>query len=77
METSNVSNLHRHLGKRGRIRLGELDVDVEVVDVRSNFGRVDFCVRPVAGQRSTWVAQGTFVETETPEEPVDEQAVNG
>jgi len=34
-------------------------VDVEVIDVRTQFGRVDVKITPVNGQGFTWVESGT------------------
>lgn len=45
------------LGKVGALTMGDLTVDVEILDVREVFGRTDFLVTPVAGSGQTWRAE--------------------
>jgi hypothetical protein len=35
---------------------GEITVEVEIVDTRSQFGRVDALVKPVSGSGQMWVS---------------------
>ena len=35
----------------------ELRFQVEIVEVRSAYGRMDYLIRPVAGEGDKWVAQ--------------------
>jgi len=43
------------LGKKGRLHIERLVVHVEIIDGRTNFGRVEYRVRPLAGAQNQWV----------------------
>lgn len=45
------------LGKRGDIHLGGLIVKVEIMDVKTSYGRVRYLVKPVAGVGEVWIEQ--------------------
>lgn len=50
-----ASVLALKIGKRGLVRAGQLEVEVEVYDAKMVYGRVLLLVRPVAGHGETWV----------------------
>ena len=52
-----------YIGKKGHISLGEvgnIPVEVWVVDVKESWGTLRFLVRPVAGFGRQWVESITF-----------------
>lgn len=72
MDTPGVVELHEYVGYEGRVRLGNLLVGVRVIDVRANFGRVDYKVTPLNGTGEIWVGQGRFVAEQQPTQPPGE-----
>lgn len=46
------------------LSMGELRVEVVVLDVRTVFGRTDYLVTPVAGSGTTWVDSDRTIATE-------------
>lgn len=54
-----MRELYQYIGKVGSLRVegGKLTIPVKVIDVASNFGRVDFEVQPVNGTGSVKVSE--------------------
>lgn len=57
-----VSQLAGTIGRTGTIRANDLVVTVRVDDVRTNFGRVEYSVTPIAGDGHIWIDAARFVE---------------
>jgi hypothetical protein len=49
------------IGQEGRYQIGALVFPVVVLDVRHNFGRVDYHIAPVGGQGAAWVQSSGVV----------------
>lgn len=45
------------IGKTGTLRVEELQIGVEIVDIRKVWNRIDFLVSPVNGQGEKWVSE--------------------
>lgn len=56
--------MHPYIKRRGTIQCGKLTIDVVVADAKTQFGRLDLLVTPIAGKGQTWVtlASITFGE---------------
>lgn len=52
-----VKDAHALIGKHGSLRIiaCDLHVNVRIEDIRTTFGRVDYCVTPDSGSGSAWV----------------------
>lgn len=50
-----MKNHTENIGKQAAIRIGDLTVDVRIMNIRSAFGRIDYEVTPVAGTGSRWI----------------------
>lgn len=51
-----VKDQAARIGTRAMYSVGELVIEVEILDIRSNFGRTDVLVRPVSGTGQAWVS---------------------
>lgn len=50
-----VQEMASYVGKRASLPFRQMVVDVEIHDVRENFGRIDVLVSPLMGTGETWV----------------------
>jgi hypothetical protein len=55
-----VSELAAVVGRLGVYTHAALRIEVQVIDVRQVWGRVDYLIRPVAGSGSQWVASDSI-----------------
>ena len=53
---STANEMKDLVGKTALFTTDKMQFDVEIHDVRSNFGRTDFYVKPVSGRGETWVS---------------------
>lgn len=44
------------IGKTGTLRVEELQIEVEILDIRNVWNRTDFLVSPISGQGEKWVS---------------------
>lgn len=44
------------IGHEGSLTVGDMDVDVRVLDIRTSYGQVQYEVTPVAGFGKVWTA---------------------
>lgn len=44
----------QYVGKKGFLPIGGLKVDIEILDVNEQWGRLRFLVRPLAGEGQVW-----------------------
>ena len=51
-----VAELAKVIGQTGSLSVEGLLVPVKVRDVRTHWGRVDYCVEPVGGDGIQWVS---------------------
>jgi hypothetical protein len=63
MATVTSEELRGYVGRRGLLRVQEMEVAVEVVWARLTFGRVHLEITPVSGSGSTWVDRGSVMLT--------------
>jgi hypothetical protein len=45
----------RLIGKKGRITLNDLTINVHIVDARVRFGHIDLLIEPITGSGKKWV----------------------
>lgn len=57
-------NLQSLIGTIGTLTVGQLDVNVKVVDVRVRFGHVDLLVEPTNGSGTEWVEKHRITSNE-------------
>ena len=48
------------LGKLAAMRVGDLEFEVRILDVRTRYGRTDYQVTPVAGKGKTWKSEDSI-----------------
>jgi hypothetical protein len=53
---STAAQLAAYIDQRIELRVDDLDIEVDVLDVRSTFGNVHFQVTPVSGRGEQWVS---------------------
>jgi len=51
-----AKELTQYVGKLGGYRVGELRVNVRILDARVSFGRLDLEIAPIAGNGAQWVS---------------------
>lgn len=51
------------LGRTVTWHIFNLEIPVEIVDARANFGRIDIEVKPVGGSGTHWVSDRAIVES--------------
>ena len=49
--------LAQYIGKTGSYRIGDLSVNVEVLDARVSWGQIQYLNTPVSGEGSRWVQE--------------------
>lgn len=52
-----IRELAQHIGRRGLLNIEKLAVEVECLDVKEAFGRVDCLVTPIKGVGQQWVSE--------------------
>jgi hypothetical protein len=52
------------IDRLGHLVVGELDIEVKILDVRERFGRTDYLVAPVAGHGQQWKSADSVRITE-------------
>lgn len=58
-DATGLAGLIECVGKIGTLTVRELKVDVQVVDVRRSYGKVQYLVQPLAGWGQQWVEYPT------------------
>lgn len=58
--TNTVSKMYESIGKTGIILLGGLQINVEILDVKSSYGKTRYQVKPVSGSGNVWVERVDF-----------------
>jgi|KBSSwiS6_1023812.scaffolds.fasta_scaffold01291_5 hypothetical protein len=53
----NATEMVEVIGRTGDLFIEDLVVTVQILDVRKAFGRTDFLVTPVDGQKQQWVSE--------------------
>lgn len=48
------------IGAHGSITVGELHIDVRVLDVKQSYGKTRYLVQPIAGSGQQWMEQVAF-----------------
>lgn len=48
------------IGAQGSITVGELHIDVRVLDVKQSYGKVRYLIQPVAGSGQQWMEHVTI-----------------
>jgi hypothetical protein len=51
-----AATMSQTIGKTGRFHHGSLEFDVQIHDVRLNFGRTDYFIKPTHGRGEQWVS---------------------
>ena len=52
-----------YIGRKGMLRLNGFRVEVDVLDAREAYGRIDLLVRPTAGSGEVWKQADTVTFT--------------
>jgi hypothetical protein len=63
-EPTTAATMHPLIGRAGWLAIGELDVQVEIIDVRQRFGRADYLVTPTRGHGQQWKSADSVRVTE-------------
>lgn len=56
-----ITQFSHLIGAQGSITVGELHIDVRVLDVKQSYGKVRYLVQPIAGSGQQWMEQVAFV----------------
>ena len=55
-----ITQFSHLIGAQGSITVGELHIDVRVLDVKQSYGKVRYLVQPIAGSGQQWMEQVAF-----------------
>ena len=53
---SNVAELSKFIGKKAYLHTEKMLIEVEIIDARQVWDRIDFKVKPAHGEGTTWVS---------------------
>ena len=49
--------LAQYIGKKGSYQIGDLSIQVEVLDAKVSYGQTRYLITPVSGEGSRWVQE--------------------
>lgn len=57
-----LNEMRQHVGKQGLVRANNVLFSVEVLDVRSVYGRLQYLIKPIQGEGISWINEESLIK---------------